>query len=66
MPEVPRELPPPPPAKKRKIEARQSVAFESTIDLKAAMAALDMGFGEEEGEEMLGLSDDQMVSLLQR
>lgn len=41
---------------------RSGLGFESAIDLKAAMAALDMGMGEEEGEEMLTMSDEQMVS----
>lgn len=53
-------------AKKRKLGSRDSLGgFASEgMDMKMAMGmAMDMGLtGEEEGEEMLTMTDDQMVS----
>lgn len=43
------------------MDNRNSLGFESAIDLKAAMAALDMGYGEDDGEELQSMSDEQMV-----
>ena len=51
--------------KKRKL-GRESLGFGSDgIDMKMAMGmAMDMGLaGEDEGEEMLSMSDDQMVCI---
>jgi hypothetical protein len=53
-------------AKKRKLSSRESLGgFASEgMDMKMAMGmAMDMGLtGEEEGEEMLTMTDDQMVN----
>lgn len=53
-------------AKKRKLAREALAGFGSeAIDMKMAMGmAMDMGLtGEEEGEEMQNMSDEQMVSL---
>lgn len=53
-------------AKKRKLAREALTGFGSeAIDMKMAMGmAMDMGLtGEEEGEEMQNMSDEQMVSL---
>lgn len=53
-------------AKKRKLAREALPGFGSeAIDMKMAMGmAMDMGLtGEEEGEEMQNMSDEQMVSL---
>jgi hypothetical protein len=51
--------------KKRKISARDS-AFGDGIDMQRAMGmAMDMGLTqEEEGEELMSMTNDQMVSSL--
>ena len=50
-------------AKKRKLSQRDS-AFGDGIDMQRAMGmAVDMGLAaEEEGEELMSMTDDQMVS----
>ena len=52
-------------AKKRKLSQRDS-AFGDGIDMQRAMGmAVDMGLAaEEEGEELMSMSDDQMVCLM--
>lgn len=53
-------------AKKRKLEVRRnSLTFENGLDLKTAMGmALDMGMAnEDEGEEILSMSNEAMVCL---
>jgi hypothetical protein len=51
-------------AKKRKLSQRDS-AFGDGIDMQRAMGmAVDMGLAaEEEGEELMSMTDDQMVGL---
>jgi hypothetical protein len=53
-------------AKKRKLSQRDS-AFGDGIDMQRAMGmAVDMGLAaEEEGEELMSMTDDQMVGLPQ-
>lgn len=49
--------------KKRKLGQRDNMGFADGIDMKMAIGmAMDMGLaGEEEGEDLLTMGDDQMV-----
>ena len=56
-------------SKKRKLGQRESMGYGSDgIDMKLAMGmAMDMGLaGEDEGEELLTMSDEQMVCFISR